>query len=65
MNTGDTGILCIFSAIISFVLGIGISGNIQIQKDMKAAIDAGVGKYIVNEKTGATTFTFITNNLTK
>ena len=65
MKTSDTVILVACLIVMGFGIGFGLGGQFVTNQDRQSAIDAGVAKYISDEKTGESVFTFITNKPTK
>jgi hypothetical protein len=54
-----TGLIC------GFIIGSSVSEVITCKDMQQSAIKAGCAKFICNEKTGESTFTYITNSITK
>ena len=61
MGKDDMIMLIFVCSLSAFAIGMILGQSIRANEDKKLAIEAGVAKYIGNEKTGESTFTFITN----
>ena len=61
----DLGFIFLFITLIGVFLGVILGSSLESHKNKREAIEAGCAKYVINEKTGASRFIYITNSLVK